>query len=385
MSNFKSFQSFYKIHTKLLDSNRKIIGLSINKDKSYNYYEVIPTEALIDTFKEIKKKCPIEWNNCTKDEICNKALYISQKYSAGSNVTKEEDTFINNNKTNQKMVKLQECFIKKQNEIKKIKIEEKQETIQNTNNQVIESDPLPEKKNNIIPLIQPYKVIFKNRDEFLLFASDFKYKLVKINETGEIISFKKLIDNGLTSINILDKNYNINTKFVFVGGTYDKKTFFNRKTYIKLFSNIDDFKSQKYPYFKENNFDIIGTSETYTLNELYNNKGMKDFTFPTSTIWDKNSVFKIIGGELDGKFINNKIDELIESSFLCNYINKIPYLGKYICGKRDYSLYFVILLIILYILFIYLLFRKSPEKSELTPEKQLEIKKAKVLQMEYNE
>ena len=98
-------QSFFKIHTVTLPKNRKIIGLDINKGEPYSYYKSVKTEATIDSFKEIQRLCSLQWNDCVNDEICNKVLDISQKYSSGSNVTKEEEIFISSNKDNPKITK----------------------------------------------------------------------------------------------------------------------------------------------------------------------------------------------------------------------------------------------------------------------------------------
>ena len=378
MSNI---QSFFKIHTVTLPKNRKIIGIDINKDEPYRYYEAVKTEATIESYKEIQRICSLQWNDCVNDEICNKTLDISQKYSSGSTVTKEEENFINSNQNNQKMAKIAECSA----EIEKSKqqtVQKANESVTNLNNQAVI---------NAVP-VQQYDVIFKNSAEYLTFASTFKFNLVKINENSDIISFKKLIDNGLTSINILDQNYNTNTIFSIVGGKYDKNTFYNRKTYMTLFGSLEDFRSNKYPYYKENSFDILGTDDNLTINELFT-KGMTDFTIPSSEVWNQDSVFKIIGGEYNGKFFKNKINEYIEKSFLCNYINKIPILGEKLCGSTDYSLYFVIFVgLILLLILVFFVFRKRKskpklvqKKPQLSPDQLLAIKKAKVLQMEFNE
>ncbi len=374
-------QSFFKIHTVTLPKNRKIIGLDINKGEPYSYYKSVKTEATIDSFKEIQRLCSLQWNDCVNDEICNKVLDISQKYSSGSNVTKEEEIFISSNKDNPKITKIAECSA----EIEKSKqqtAEQANQSITNLNDQVvINTSPV-----NI------YDKLFSNNEEYQLFATDFKFRLVKINETNDIISFKQLIDKGLVSINILDQNYNTDTKLVISGGIYDNKTFFNRETYMTLFTSLDNFRSNQYPYYKENSFNILGTEDRLTINELFT-KGMTDFTIPSSEVWNQDSVFKIIGGEYDGKFIKNKINEYIEKSLLCNYISKIPFLGEKLCGSNDYSLYFVIFigLILLLILFFFI-FRKKKSKPkvikkqpQLSPDQLLAIKKAKVLQMEFNE
>lgn len=373
-------QSFFKIHTTTLPKNRKIIGIDITNNKPYVYYEAVKTEATIDSFKEIQTKCNQQWNECINEDICNRLLDISQKYTAGLAVSNEEATFMSNNQTNNKMTKILECSA----EIEKAKQQtniQASESITNLNNQaIINTQPV-----NI------YSKLFSNNEEYLSFASTFKFKLIKVNETDEIISFKQLIDNGLTSIEILDQNYNTDTKMEIIGGIYDQNTFYNRKTYKTLFESLENFRSNEYPYYKENIFEILGTDNYLTLNQLYST-GMTDFTIPSSDVWNQESVFKILGGEYDGKFFKNKIDEYIEKSLLCKYLIKIPFLGNYICGSKDYSLYFVIFIVVLLLLIIFFIFikKKSGKKSlkkniikqKISPEQQLEIKKAKVLQME---
>ena len=129
-------QSFFKIHTVTLPKNRKIIGIDINKDESYSYYKTFKTEAITDSFKEIQRMCSLQWNDCITDEICNKALDISQKYSIGSNVSKEEENYITSNSDNPKIVKLMECNA----EIEKSKlqtIEQANESVTNLNNYIV--------------------------------------------------------------------------------------------------------------------------------------------------------------------------------------------------------------------------------------------------------
>ena len=372
-------QSFFKIHSSTLSQNRKIIGIDINKENQYRYYKPVKTKAEIDTFKEIQKKCTPLWNNCVNDKICNKVLAISQKVGSGVNITKQEETYISTYKNNYNVVKIIECTANI-GKAKESTTQQAKESIDNLNNQA----------SIYIQPVNIYEKLFNNKQEYESYYNEFKYKFVKIDETNEIISINQLIDKGLVNLNLFDQNFNTDTKIEIIGGIYDKKNFYNRKTYTILFKNLVDYKSNSYPYFKENKFNILGTEEYLSINDLYS-KGMTDFTLPISEVWNQDSTFKIVGGEYNGKFFKNKIDEYIEKSIFCNYISQIPYLGEKICGSTDYSIYFIVFIVILLIIIAFLFFRskKNPKlnksKKILTQDEMLAIKKAKLLQMEFNE
>lgn len=377
MANVKNLESVLKLQSRLLGSKRKIIGLDINSNKGYEPYKINKTVATIDYFKEIQQKCPAEWNNCTNEEICNKVIGISQKFTAKINVSQEERDFINKNNKDKTFLIILDCV----NKFKELEEKEQQKANQQAENAIKNIN-----NQNLIQGISNFSVIFSDNSEYLEFASKHKFKLVEIIETGEIVSLKQLLDNGMTSLTIQDENYDTNSKIIIQGGIYDSNTFFNRKTFIRLFSNYDNYLSKEYPYYEENSFNILGTDEYITLSEIFSS-GSTGFTLPTSENWTSEDVFEIIDGDYNGKLIKNKIYELIEKNFLCNYFVKIPFLGRYICGKTDYSLYFLTFIIILFLVIIFFIFRKKPKpvKKNLTPDQKLAIKKAKVLQMEFKE
>lgn len=391
------------IYSLNLDKTRRLIGLTISKvsgkSEKEEFNKFIPKN---ETLINLEKDCPSEWQLCTSDEVCNKMLFTAEKVinkGIGKEefISIEEDKFFTENQSNVHFKNLEKCLLSK-----------------NVPPPAPVTAPAPVMAPAVgsipKPIVETPKVVigivhiplYKNQDDFNLFNTTLKFKIINLNDNTTTTIFKEL-NNGLKSIknigidennkeylndpNFKNTSYSIYHRFQLVGGVNDGKIFLNRITYIPIFKNKDEFMNNTVPYFRDNKLSIIGIDKQLSINEL-KEVGLEDYFFPTELNWSTNSTFKIKGGELDGKLFYNKTDEIIEKSYLCNLIYNVPFIGNKLCGDKDYSLFFIGGLIIFLLLVLFLVFKprkKIVAKKAITPEKALQIKKAKILQMEYNE
>ena len=385
-----------------LDKARKLIGLTISKFSQKSGKEEInkfipKNETLIN----LEKDCPGEWQLCTNDEVCNKMLFTAEKVinkGVGKEefISIEEDKFFTDNQSNVHFNNLEKCLLNKNSPAAPAPAPVPAPV------SAIDSTQMPVTETPKIAIGIVHIPLYKNQDDFNLFNTSLKFKVINLNDNTTTTIFKEL-NNGLKSIknigidesnkeylndpNFKNTSYSIYHRFQLVGGVNDGKSFLNRITYIPIFNNKDEFMNNTVPYFRDNKLSIIGVDKQMSINEL-KEVGLEDYFFPIESNWSTNSTFKIKGGEFDGKLFYNKTDEIIEKSYLCNLIYNVPFIGNKLCGDKDYSLFFIGSLIILLLLVLFFLFKprkKEVVKKVITPEKALQIKKAKILQMEYNE
>lgn len=341
------------IKTTNINKNREIIGLNVNKiAPSKTHYipirhkvKTVPTN---DSFQKLKDLCSIEWEACTSFSNCNKILDISQRMFEGKEVSEEDKNFIDLDQTTLSFQNLNKCMT---NNISKIQ-------------QTPQSNTLP--INNYAPVSEPlvFKVLFNNSDDFKNFGNTFRYKIIKFIDINQITTINTEIKNGLTSLSLLDENYNTNTKIKIVGGINNGKIFYNRITEIPLFKSLIDMKLPSYKYYKLNRHEIINTDKKLSIKELYDS-GMEKFSLYGSNSFNINTNFIISGGEYDGKLFKNKIDEIIEKDLLCSIIYKIPFIGHGLCGYNNYSIIFIVVLIIIiaFVIIVPIILRKNSTKT----------------------
>lgn len=339
------------------NKERKIIGLNTNKIAPNNSHyvplsHIVKTRVTNDLYGKLKEKCEVEWENCTSVSNCNKVLDINQRNFDGKEITESEKKFIVNNLEDSIVKNFNDCFIKNYDSIQTNSTSEPVQ-ITPTNTSDIQT--------NTISNYQPIALypLFKNNEELNNFSSTFIYKIIKFIDSNDITTIYREVNKGLSSLEILDNNYNTNTKIKLIGGDNDGKIFYNRKLYIPLYNSLEEINSPIYIYHKLNKHEIIGTEDYLSIKELYD-LGMTTFD-NKSLSFDINANFVISGGEYNGKIFKNKIDEIIEKGVLCNLFYNLPIIGHPLCAYNDYSLFLIgfIIIIIVLIVIIIIFYSKS--------------------------